>query len=584
MNADSVQNPLLDGRGGGKERARGATGHALGIAGWGVAVLVPLTFLGVFFAWPTAALVARGFVTDGALDLSGFAEVLGRPRTWRFVGLTLLQASLGTLVAVLLGIPGAYVLYRCTFRGRLLLRGLVTVPFVLPTVVVGVAFRALLASSGPLGFLGLDGSLAAIVAALVFFNYSVVVRTVGGMWERLDPRAEEAARALGASPWRAFASVTLPMLTPAIASAASIVFLFCATSFGVVLILGGSRYGTIETEIWTQTTQFLDLRAAAVLSIAQLVVIVLALSISGYTRGRRERALHLTGSTARPRPLRLRPTRAGGWGDILPAALTAVVGIGLLALPLVNLLLASFRTPQGWGFGNYVALGTTGGANALSVTVWEALGTSLRTAVDATVIAVVVGTLVALVVSRRPRSRTARRAIGLLDAAVMLPLGVSAVTVGFGFLITLNRPPLDLRSSLLLIPIAQAVVAIPLVVRTVLPVLRAIDPRLREAAAVLGATPGRVLAHVDGPFLVRSLGLAVGFAFAVSLGEFGATAFLARPDQPTLPVVVVRLLGRPGAENYGMALAAAVVLALLTASIMALAERLRSARGIGAEW
>src|SRR5690606_5691239 len=132
------------------------------------------------------------------------------------------------------------VLYRCTFRGRMLLRGLVAVPFVLPTVVVGVAFRALLARPGPLGFLGLDGSLAAIVAALVFFNYSVVVRTVGGMWERIDPRAEEAARALGASPWRAFTAVTLPMLTPAIASAASIVFLFCATSFGVVLILGGT--------------------------------------------------------------------------------------------------------------------------------------------------------------------------------------------------------------------------------------------------------------------------------------------------------------------------------------------------------
>src|SRR5690606_32890440 len=171
-----------------------------------------------------------------------------------------------------------------------------------------------------------------------------------------------------------------------------------------------------------------------------------------------------------------------------------------------------------------------------------------------------------------------------LDALFMLPLGVSAVTVGFGFLVTLNRPPLDLRSSLLLIPIAQAVVAIPLVVRTVLPVLRAIDPRLREAAAVLGATPGRVLAHVDGPFLVRSLGLAVGCAFAVSLGEVGARAGRARPDRPTLPVVVVRLLGRPGAENYGMALAAAVVLPLLTASIMTLAERLRSARGIGAEW
>ncbi|GAB2612560.1 ABC transporter permease [Pseudactinotalea suaedae] len=586
MASDTAQEPLLGGRGGAREpRGGAARAAALGWVGWAVAVVVPLAFLGVFFAWPTAALVARGFVTEGALDLSGFAEVLGRPRTWRFVGLTLLQASLGTGFSLLLGLPAAYVLYRCTFRGRTVLRALVTVPFVLPTVVVGVAFRALLASSGPLGFLDLDGSLAAIVAALVFFNYAVVVRTVGGLWERLDPRAEEAARALGASPWRAFVSVTLPMLAPAIASAASIVFLFCATAFGVVLILGGTRYGTIETEIWVQTTQFLDLRAAAVLSVAQLVVITVVLAVSAYTRRSRERALHLAGTVVRLRPLRLRPSAATGWGDLVPAAVTAAVGLGLLAFPLVHLLVASFRTPSGWGLGNYVALGTTGGPNALSVTVWDALLTSLRTAVDATVIAVVVGTLVALVVSRRPRSRTARRAIGLMDAAVMLPLGVSAVTVGFGFLITLNRPPLDLRSSLVLIPIAQAVVAIPLVVRTVLPVLRAIDPRLREVAAVLGATPGRVLAHVDGPFLVRSLGLAVGFAFAVSLGEFGATAFLARPDRPTLPVVVVRLLSRPGAENYGMALAAAVVLALLTATIMGIAERLRSAGGAGSgEW
>lgn len=552
-----------------------------GWLGWGVAVALPLAFLGVFFAWPTAALVLRGLVTDGALDLSGFAEVLGRPRTWRIVGTTLAQAAVGTTVAVLLGLPGAYVLYRCSFRGRTLLRALVTVPFVLPTVVVGVAFRALLAESGPLGGWGLDGTFAAVVAALVFFNYAVVVRTVGGFWERLDPRAEEAARALGASRWRAFTAVTLPMLGPAIASAAAVVFLFCATAFGVVLILGGTRYGTIETEIWTQTTQFLDLRAAAVLSVLQLAVITVALLVSGRARTRRERALRLVGTTLRPRPLQLRPRH--GTGDLLPVAVTAVVGLGLLAFPLVNLLVASLRTPTGWGLDNYVALGTTGGQNALSVTVWDAVGTSLRTAVDATVIAVVVGSTVALVVSRRPRSAGARRGIALLDALFMLPLGVSAVTVGFGFLIALNRPPLDLRSSLLLIPIAQAVVAIPLVVRTVLPVLRAIDPRMREAAAVLGAGPDRVLAHVDGPYLLRSLGLAVGFAFAVSLGEFGATAFLARPDQPTLPVVIVRLLGRPGAENLGMALAAAVVLAVLTATIMGICERLRELGAAGTE-
>lgn len=146
-----------------------------------------LVFLTVFFAWPVTALIARGFLTDGALDLSGITTVLTTPRTWRLLGITLAQGVVGTLVALLLGIPGAYVLYRCTFPGRTLVRGLVTIPFVLPTVVVGVAFRALLSPNGPLGFLAIDGTFTAVIAALVFFNYSVVVRTVGSMWEKSTP-------------------------------------------------------------------------------------------------------------------------------------------------------------------------------------------------------------------------------------------------------------------------------------------------------------------------------------------------------------------------------------------------------------
>jgi thiamine transport system permease protein len=555
---------------------------ALAAVGWAGAVLLPAAFLGIFFAWPVLTLVGRGFVTEASgLDLSGLHDVLGAPRTWRLVGLTLGQAAAGSTASVLLGLPAAYLLYRTRFPGRAALRGLVTVPFVLPTVVVGVAFKSLFQPGGLLGWAHLEGTFAAIVVALVFFNVSVVVRTVGGLWERLDPRAEQAARALGASPARAFATVTLPALTPAIASAAAVVFLFCATAFGVVLVLGGVGYGTVETEIYRRTTQYLDLRTAAVLSILQLAVVTLALWVAGRARSRRERALHL--ETERVAAHRW---SAHSLPDVVTAAVTAVTVGGLMVLPLAGLVLRSFRSPDGtWGLDNYVALGTTGGRNALVVTVWEALATSLRIGLIATAIAVLVGGLVALVVSRRPRARSARRAVGALDAVVMLPLGVSAVTVGFGFLITLDRPlglDVDLRTSGLLVPIAQAVVAVPLVVRTVLPVLRAIDPRLREASAVLGARPGRVLRDVDAPIALRSLGLAIGFAFAVSLGEFGATAFLARPDSATLPVAIYRLIGRPGAENYGMALAASVVLAVLTAAVMMAAEQLRGDRASGA--
>lgn len=541
--------------------------------GWVLVAALPLVFLAVFFAWPVLSLVGRGFLTDGALDLSGFTEVFSRPRTWRIVGLTLAQGVSGTVIAVLFGVPGAYVLYRCRFAGQRLLRAFVTIPFVLPTVVVGVAFRALLRESGPLGFLGMDGSFGAIIAALVFFNYAVVVRTVGGLWSRLDPRPDQAARALGASPLRAFRTVTLPALTPAIISAGSLVFLFCATAFGTVLVLGGLRFGTVETEIWIQTTQFLDLRAASVLSVVQLVVVVLALAVAGRARTRRERTLALVDAplrTGRPHPV--------------PAAVTGVFLV-FLALPLAALVVGSLRVGNGWGFDHYRALATTGGDSALTVTVWQALSNSMATAVDATIIAILIGSLVALVVSRRPRSRLGRRVIGLLDAVFMLPLGVSAVTVGFGYLLVMAHPfgiSADLRTTGALVPIAQAVVAIPMVVRTVLPVLRAIDPRLREAAATLGAGHGRVLLGIDLPVVARSLGLAVGFAFAVSLGEFGATSFLSRPDRPTLPVVIFRLIGLPGPDRYGMALAASVVLAALTAGVMAFAERLR-APGVGGE-
>jgi thiamine transport system permease protein len=547
------------------------------VVAWALAAGAPLAFLVVFFALPVVGLVARGFVTDGALDLSAFGEVMSRSHTWRIIEITLGQAVVGTAFAVALGVPGAHLLYRTRFRGQGLLRALVAVPFVLPTVVVGVAFRSVLAGSGPLAFLGWDGTFAGVVAALVFFNYTVVVRTVGAFWAGLDPRADQAARALGASPARAFVSVTLPALAPGIASAASIVFLFCATAFGVVLVLGGVGYGTVETEIWVQTTQFLDLRAASVLSVVQLVVVTGALAVAARARRRREQALTRVPDAVRP--LALRGPEARG-GDRWAAGVTGAVVVVLLGLPMATLVVRSLHTRAGWGLGNYAALGHEG--FGLGATGWQAAATSLRVAVDATLISVVVAGLVALVASRRPRARGLRRAVGALDAAVALPLGVSAVTVGFGILVTLNRPfglDVDLRTWPLLLPIAQAVVAVPLVVRTVLPVLRAIDTRLHEAAAVLGASPLRVLRHVDWPVAARSLGLAVGLAFAVSLGEFGATSFLVRPSTPTLPVLIYRLIGRPGADNLGTALAASVLLATITALVMAFAERLRGHEG-----
>lgn len=517
-----------------------------------IAVAVPVLFVTVFFAYPVASILARGLVPDGHLDLEPLRRVFTDPALRGVVWFTVWQAALSTVLTLVVALPGAYVLARIRFPGRSLVRAMVTIPFVLPTVLVASAFLAL----------GVRRSLGAILLAHLFFNYAVVVRVVGELWRHLDPHEEDAARMLGANRWRVWWSVTFPALRPGIVAAATITFLFCFTSFGVILFLGGPTRSTVETEIYRQTTRFLDLPLAAALSIVQLTAVIVLLWLAG----RFER---------RAVPRRLRASREVERRPRTPAdrcllsANLALMAV-LLVLPLAVLVVRSLTPPSGFGLSSYRALGELRRGSTLFVPPLEAVGNSLRFAVAATVIAVVVGGLAAWA-GVRSRSRW-------LEGVLALPLGVSAVTLGFGFLVALDEPPLDLRGSAWLVPLAQALVAMPFVVLLVAPVLRAIDPRVHEAATMLGASPRRVRRSIDLPITARALLVAATFAFAISLGEFGATTFVVRPDAPTLPIVVHRLLGQPGDAAFGAAMAASCLLMLLVAAAVLVGDRARAGR------
>ncbi|MDN4474048.1 ABC transporter permease [Demequina zhanjiangensis] len=529
---------------------------------WAVAV-VPLAFLGLFFLWPVASVLARGLLEDW--DVAAAWEILTSSRTLDAIGTTLGLALAGTAGSLLVGLPASWALGRFEWRGRSAMRAVLTTPFVLPTIVVAAAFSALLSGSGILSGLGLDQTPASIVIALVFFNVSVIVRFVSTAWEALPPGLADAARTLGASRAQAYLRVTLPALAPAIASAAAVVFLFCSTSFALVLILGGSRVRTVETEIYLQVNQFLDLRAASVLALVQVAIVAFALWLSS----RMGRARGFT-QTVHGRRGPRRGERLAVGGALAPALV-------LLALPLGALVERSFRVGDGYGLDHYLALVATPARGVLPVPVWQAALNSVVTATIATLLAGIVGVTAAMLIAQRSRRGAT------LEALAMLPLGVSAVVVGLGLLLTLNRNVLgvDLRASWWLVPIAQAVVALPLLVRALVPAARAIEPRLRAAAASLGAPPWRVLLHVDGALLRPAIGAGLAFAFAIAMGEFGATAFVARPDRPTLTTAIARLLSRPGAENVGLAYASAVLLAVTVAAIMLMSERWRARAGSG---
>ena len=509
-------------------------------------------FMTLFFVWPIAGVITRGL---GSAGLARLGDVLGSPAHRSVIWFTLWQAGASTLLTVAAALPAAGAMARLRFGGQRVVRALATVPFVLPTVVVAAAFEGLFDRFGLAGggAVSLRHTVWAILLAHVFFNYAVVLRTVGAHWANLDARVEDQARVLGASRWQVFARIVLPRLAPSVAASSAIVFLFSFTSFGVVLILGGPTRATVETEIYRYAIVRLDLETAAALAVVQLVAVVALVAVSNALE-RRRAAIEPSSPPASA------PRRRG------PGLVANLAAMGLiLGLPIAVLVERSVSAGRSGGYtlDNFAALAAR--VNLLPDTALASLANSLMFAAPAAALALLVGGSATLVVIRS--GGRARHGLGrVFDLGLTLPLGTSAVTIGLGFLLVLDRPPIDLRTSLLVVPIAHAVVGVPFVVRTLVPMLRAVNPRTREAAAVLGASPRRVRREVDLRVAARGVAVGAGFAFAVSLGEFGATSFIPRRAETlTAPLALFRLLGTPGEALRGQAMALAVALMALTA-------------------
>jgi len=536
-------------------------------------------FLLLFFFYPLIRILGMG------LDWSGLKD--GWNQVARLAGMTLwftfYQAILSTLLTLIAGLPGAYLFAHYDFRGKKLFKSLTAVPFMLPTVVVAAGFNALL---GPQGWVNgilmnlfhLDhapilfmNTLGAILLAHVFYNITIVFRLVGNAWMRLDPQHGQAARMMGAKPWEVYWKVSLPLLRPAIMAAALLVFLFDFTSFGVILLLGGPQFSTLEVEIFIQSVQMLNLPLAALLSIIQ-ILFTLAFSVFYSRVVAKVEVVNKPSSN----PMR----KVNTWRARLMVAILLILLGSLIILPMVSLPLRSIvrfdpamgeRTLQtaSLTLDHYKELFINRNGSLFYVAPIEAVRNSLRYAVLTVLISLVFGFPVASALARPGRLERS------LDPFLMLPLGASAVTLGLGYIVSFNQPPLNLLTSPWLVPLAHSTIAMPFVIRSLQPALAAIPDNYREAAAVLGAPPLRAWFAVNWPLVGRATLAAGTFAFTVSLGEFGATSILARPENPTLPLAIYRFLSQPGALNYGQAMAMASLLMLVATVAIMLIERMR---------
>lgn len=505
----------------------------------------PLLFVVVLFYWPLSLIVSVGVK-------SNWLAIYFDAGTASAIWFTLWQAVLSTLLCLALGIPGAYVLYRKRFRGQRFIRALITVPLVLPTIVVAIAFTAFRGEHIIYEALGWtffhDNSIYWIIAAHVFINYSLIVRSVGGVWAGIDNQTDEAAELAGAGRLRTFISITLPQLRPAIISAAALVFLFCSTSFGIILVLGGGLVHSIETEIAFAALQFLDLNKAAALALLQTALTIVAFAIA---------------ESIAKNPVGIEQVDDNPHREVLDrrdrpvTILTAIVVICLITIPLLLVLAKSLTVYGHFGFDNFINLAGRGERDLLNISVWQATLNTLRNVSISATISIALGSLVAFLLSRRARSKIEWLFTRALDFAFLLPVGISSVVLGYGYLITFGV-------HWITIPLVQSLMALPLVIRLMYPALVSLDAEQREAAALAGANERQIWWHIEIGIIRNVVVTAIGFALIASIGEFGAASLLAFGDQATLPTVLYSLISRPGEQNYGMAMAVSAILILLT--------------------
>jgi thiamine transport system permease protein len=530
--------------------------------------LLPLSFLIVAFFFPLSHILVLTFDLD---TLTSSNLLLA----FRVLLFTFYQATLSTFLTLLLGLPSAYLFARYDFRGKSLLRALTAVPFMLPTVVVAAGFNALLGPRGlihtlfPLSSFPFIGTLWAILIAHVFYNTTIIIRVVGNALSSLDPKLAAAARSLGADSFHVWWNVILPLLRTALLASSLLVFLFDFTSFGVILLLGGSQFSTLEVEIYLRVLKLPNLSLAALLSVIQLLcTLIISLVYSRVvTRSTIQTAPRSAESNLRkPKTLRERLFVIS-----FAVLLSSFFLLPLSSLPLRSLFrLEADRGQRGeiqYGFTTdyYTELFVNRRGSVFYVPPIRATINSLGYAAATVLLSLLLGFPAALALAKPTRLEK------ILDPLIILPLGSSAVMLGLGFIISFGV----WLASPLLVPFAHTLVALPFVIRTLQPAIASIPQRLRQAASSLGASPWEVWKNIDLPILRRAILTAGIFAFTISLGEFGATLLISRPEYPTIPVAIERFLSQPGGLNYGQAMAMATILMLLTLASILLIEKFR---------
>lgn len=519
---------------------------------------VPAVALALAFAWPMLQVLTAASPSGWSWVTSDYTLSRLRVAAW--------QATCSVLLTFAIALPLAWMHHSRRLPASRIQLALHAAPFVLPVFVVVYGLQQTLGQGGWLhaatGFdvLGALGPFGSVVLAHAYYNHGFAALLIHSALERRPHRLEEAATLLGASPRSAFLRTSVALLWPAAAGIALLVFLFAFASFGTVLLLGGGQVSSTETLVYQQVGGvFPRTDRAATLGTVQLVLN--GLLLLGYVA--LQRRVRVPADPGRDPLAASRARRAGAWLAVA-ASLT----------PAAAVLVGGFRVAGRWSLAPWQALLDRDHEGHLAgFSLPHALAVSLGYAAATVALSLALTLLLAYGARRLGRARA------LAEALAALPLGASSLLLGLGFLLAFGAgSPFDLRGWPGLVVAAHTLVAFPFTARVLLPALHTVDTRLEEVAASLGASAAGIAWRVHRPILAAPLAAAAGFAAALSLGDYGASLLLMRPETMSLAVWTLRHDRPFDPLAHAQAVALAGLLAVLAAGAL-LAATLARPRG-----
>ncbi|NHJ03138.1 MAG: iron ABC transporter permease [Candidatus Heimdallarchaeota archaeon] len=548
---------------------------------------LPLGFLLIFFLIP---LIHIAFLAFGIslLDITEFTfenlfRVLSHPLNQYFLYWDVQQALLTTIFCVVIGLIGSYILVHYKFLGKTFLRNLFTIPFILPPIVVLIGFIATFGHGSWFNrtWESLTGSILidiyntyeGIILAHVFYNIPVIIRLTELGWRSINQDGIAVAKSLGATRLQIFSKIQLPKLLPILTVAALLVFIYAFNSFAIVLVLGGVQYQTLEVRIYSLAKSEFDFSGAAALTLVQvlinLVIIVLYLFLSSkYELPATESAQ----IAVKPFYRTHMPVKEL-LGRVLILIYFILVG-GITILPITGVILASITSPEGtltlsnyaklydYSIKSYIGLPPS---NMILNSLFFGFGVMIL----ATLLALLLnyGLNIDTTVQGLPKISLLKNFMGIL---VILPLAISSITLAFS-LFSLYRTTFIYEQVLGAILIAHTLIAFPFANRVISASRSAIDPSLVSVSQSLGASRLKTFIKIELPLLIPGIIVACLFSFAISIGEFGATSFLAKANFATIPVGIYRLIAT---RNIGPAASFATILVVITIASFMIIEKL----------